>query len=211
MNCEGPILSLQPGGVVHPVTSPPELDLSQSPGTISSLILSPVNVGSAVAADMASLGRTHLGIHSKVRSSSIADCKSAPNSPPLSLLANKVNVWKSARDSDIALISCFQEFRASSKTLTPTGNSHTVPRVPRASSAEPDAGPNLSHSLTISSPKIPLASRMRRQPTIDTSSFTREEFEVCCLSGTPLLRPLHHRHVRSSDIVLIIHAGLYQS
>lgn len=109
---------------------------------------------------MSSSGRSHLGLNSKVRSSSIADCKSAPNSPTLQLLTKK-------------------ELTGSSKTLSPTVFSHTSPRVPnRACSAEPDAVPNLSHSLTISSsPKIPFASRIRRQPTIDTSSFTREEFE----------------------------------
>lgn len=49
--------------------------------------------------DMSSHGRSHLGINSKVRSSSIADCKSLPNSPQLkqfNLLTNKVKMvyWK---------------------------------------------------------------------------------------------------------------------
>lgn len=57
---------------------------------------------------------------------------------------------------------------------------HSIPRV-RASSAEPDAVPtiNLSHSLSISgSPKkFSQLAKMRRQPTVDTPSFTKEEFE----------------------------------
>ncbi len=73
----------------------------------------------------------------------------------------------------------------STETLTPGayGRYHTVSRILRSSSAEPEAISNTidpSHSLNESgSPKIPLSSRfMRRQPTVDTSSFTKEEFEV---------------------------------
>lgn len=187
MNYEGPILSLQPGGVSHSLTAHPGLDLSRPPCSVppcsvSSQISSPINYNSI---DMSSSGRNQLGINSKVRSSSIADCKSVPNSPPLKqLLTNKVNGclvrWPVLHWSYL-----LQEFRGSSRTLSPTVYPHTAPRVFRASSAEPDAVPNLSHSLTISSsPKIPLASRIRRQPTIDTSSFTREEFEVCLVYFT---------------------------
>lgn len=68
------------------------------------------------------------------------------------------------------------DFRGSSDTLSPASFTHSLTRV-RASSAEPE--PNLSHSLSISgSPKVPFASRIRRQPTVDTYSFTKEEFEV---------------------------------
>lgn len=85
MNCNGPILSLQPGCVSHSPTAHAGLDLSQPPDSISS----PVNI--ILATDMSSSGRSHLGLNSKVRSSSIADCKSAPNSPTLQLLTKKVN------------------------------------------------------------------------------------------------------------------------
>ena len=72
----------------------------------------------------------------------------------------------------------------SKETLAP-GRYHAVSRMLRASSAEPDAVSNTntidpSHSLNESgSPKVSLSSRfMKRQPTVDTYSFTKEEFEV---------------------------------
>lgn len=67
------------------------------------------------------------------------------------------------------------------ETLSPNAYSrhHSMPRFVRAGSAEPmtiDPSNSLNES---GSPKVSLASRfMRRQPTVDTYSFTKEEFEV---------------------------------
>lgn len=78
------------------------------------------------------------------------------------------------------------QLQGSTDTLSPNVHSrhHSMPRM-RANSAEPEAVPNVinpSHSLNESgSPKISLASRMKRQPTVDTYSFTKKEFEVLFL------------------------------
>ena len=71
-NCEGPVLPLQPVGVSCPL---PGSDFLKSACALPS-------VGIA-AADMSA--KSSLGVNSKVRSSSIADCKSVPNSPQLQL------------------------------------------------------------------------------------------------------------------------------
>lgn len=151
MNCEGPVLSLQPA-VSRPPPAHFEPDFVQSSGAHPSQI---THSTLGVATNMSSSGRGHLAVHSKVRSSSVADCKSVPNSPQMMQLHLK------------------KEF---TNTLSPSASfSHSLPR---ASSAEPEAVPNLSQSLSISgSPKVPFASRIRRQPTVDTYSFSKEEFE----------------------------------
>lgn len=79
MNCEGPVLSLQPA-VSRPPPAHFEPDFVQSSGAHPSQI---THSTLGVATNMSSSGRGHLAVHSKVRSSSVADCKSVPNSPQM--------------------------------------------------------------------------------------------------------------------------------
>lgn len=76
-NCEGPVLPLQPVGSSCPL---PGSDFLRSACALPSRKIITVEV----AADMSA--RSSLGVNSKIRSSSIADCNSVPNSPQMKQL-----------------------------------------------------------------------------------------------------------------------------
>lgn len=74
------VLSLQPVVVSCPPPAHSGPDFLQSSGARPSQIK--YNTFE-VAANMSASGRGHLVVNTKVRSSSIADCKSVPNSPQM--------------------------------------------------------------------------------------------------------------------------------